>query len=83
MPFLREVARKLASLAREIWRRDWAVLLLVCALNGFLSRRTWGAGIWVDNDSVCHYAYLRHLVEEFYPATGTFMGFSPKFNSGI
>jgi hypothetical protein len=83
MPFVREIARKLASLGAEIWRRDWAVLLLVCALDLFLSRRTWGDGIWVDNDSVCHYAYLRHLIEEFYPATGTYMGFSPKFNMGI
>ncbi len=80
---LRAVAHRLLTFLSEIWRRDWAVLLAVCALNLFVSRRTWGGGIWADNDSVCHYAYLRHLLEEFYPATGTYMGFSPKFNMGV
>jgi hypothetical protein len=29
-------------------------------------RRLFGPGVWADNDSVAHYAYLRYFVEEFY-----------------
>lgn len=75
------------GLARTILGRIWddpRLFLVTLVLVGiFLARRSFREGIWADNDSVCHYAYLRHLVEEFYPQTGTFLGYSPKFNEGI
>jgi len=83
MNALRRIVSLLLQVAERVWRRDWAFLCVVTAMNLFLSRRTWHAGIWADNDSVCHYAYLRHLLDDFYPATGTFMGFTPKFNVGL
>jgi hypothetical protein len=48
----------------------------------FLLRGAFRSGILADIDSVCHVAYLRHLTEEFYPATHHFFGFSPTFNGG-
>lgn len=78
----RAVALSRAVLER-IWNDERLFLLTVVLVGLFLARRSFRDGIWADNDSVCHYAYLRHLVEEFYPQTGTFLGYSPKFNGGI
>lgn len=66
-----------------MWRSERLLLFALVLLNIFFARRTFQSGIWADNDSVCHYAYLRHLVEEVYPATGSFLGYSPKFNMGV
>ncbi|MEO9143250.1 MAG: hypothetical protein ABI332_13320, partial [Polyangiaceae bacterium] len=66
----------------RIWRSDPLFYVALTALNVFFARRIFGGGIFADNDSVCHYAYLLHLHDEFYPATGTYLGFSPKFNMG-
>ena len=74
------------ALARAALRRAWnderVFLALLTLFNVFLARRTFGAGIWADNDSVCHYAYVRHLLEEILPATGTFLGWTPKYGMG-
>ncbi len=80
----RAVARAGRSLGplRTLWTNDLAFFGVLTAFNLYVARNTFRAGIWADNDSVCHYAYLRHLVEEFYPATGTFFGWTPKFNLG-
>jgi hypothetical protein len=74
------------ALARAALRRAWnderVFLTLLTLFNLFLARRTFGAGIWADNDSVCHYAYVRHLLEDILPATGTFFGWTPKYDLG-
>ncbi|WP_394848850.1 hypothetical protein LZC95_15520 [Pendulispora brunnea] len=80
---IRIVLGVLRTYALRVWNSDRLFLLALTGMNLFLARRTFGRGIWVDNDSICHYAYLRHLIEDFYPATGTYMGWSPKFNLGI
>ena len=65
------------------WKNERVFLVALVLLDLFFARRTFQSGIWADNDSVCHYAYLRHLVEDVYPATGTFLAYSPKFNMGV
>jgi hypothetical protein len=77
-PLIRGIGRGLAHL----WKSERLFFLTLTLFNVFLARRTFQSGIWADNDSVCHYAYLRHLIEEFYPATGTFVGFTPKYDLG-
>jgi hypothetical protein len=72
------IARPLLAL----WTQDVFFFAALTLFNLFLARRTFGEGIWADNDSVCHYAYVRHLLEEFYPATGTFIGWTPKYDLG-
>jgi hypothetical protein len=74
--------RPLASAAARLWANDAWFFAALTTFNVFLARRTFKSGIWADNDSVCHYVYLRHLLEEFWPATGTFIGFTPKFDLG-
>jgi hypothetical protein len=64
------------------WGNERIFLAALTLFNLFLARRTFGAGIWADNDSVCHYAYVRHLLEEVLPATGTFFGWTPKYGLG-
>ncbi|MFO0734524.1 MAG: hypothetical protein U0270_01530 [Labilithrix sp.] len=66
-----------------VWRRDSLFLALLLAFELFCARHTFDGGIWADNDSVCHYAYLRHLLEEIYPQTGTFLAYSPRFDLGV
>ena len=78
----RLVDRFLMPLA-PIWKRDAIFLIALTGLNLFLARRTFSEGIWADNDSVSHYAFLRYFVEEFHPKTGTFLGWCPKFNLGL
>jgi hypothetical protein len=73
--------RALHHLGRA-WRDERLFYVALTLFNLFLARRTFGAGIWADNDSVCHYAYLRHLLEEILPATGTFLGWTPKYGMG-
>jgi hypothetical protein len=73
--------RIVASVAR-VWKNERAFLAALTVFNLFLARRSFGAGIWADNDSVCHYAYLRHLLEEILPSTGTFIGWTPKYDLG-
>jgi hypothetical protein len=75
-------ARRLRESLRVVWTNDRAFFCALTVFNLCAARKTFQPGIWADNDSVCHYAYLRHLLEEFYPATGTFFGWTPKFNSG-
>lgn len=77
-PYVAKAGRAL----RYVWDREWLFLLVLTAFNVFLARRAFKDGIFADNDSVCHYAYARHLVEEVYPATGTFMGWTPKYDLG-
>jgi hypothetical protein len=67
---------------QRLWKNDRAFFVALTIFNLYLARNTFRAGIWADNDSVCHYAYLRHLLEEFYPATGTFFGWTPKYDLG-
>lgn len=66
-----------------LWKNERLFLVALVLLDVFFARRTFQAGIWADNDSVCHYAYLRHLLEDVYPSTGTFLAYSPKFNMGV
>jgi hypothetical protein len=73
--------RALHHLAR-VWRDERLFFAALTLFNLFLARRTFGEGIWADNDSVCHYAYVRHLLEEVLPATGTFFGWTPKYDLG-
>jgi hypothetical protein len=73
---------RLAGLAAHVWKDERLFFAALTVFNVFLARRTFGAGIWADNDSVCHYAYLRHLLEEIWPATGTFIGWTPKYDQG-
>ncbi|WP_394838302.1 hypothetical protein LVJ94_15475 [Pendulispora rubella] len=80
---IRAVLGVLRTYALRVWNDERLFLFALCVMNLFFARRTFGTGIWVDNDSICHYAYVRHLIEDFYPATGTYMGWSPKFNLGI
>jgi len=70
------------ALLRRVWNDERVFLVALTLFNLFLARRTFGAGIWADNDSVCHYAYVRHLLEEILPATGTFLGWTPKYAMG-
>jgi hypothetical protein len=79
---LRRLAQRLRSALARLWASERLLLVVLTLFNLFLARRTFEGGIWADNDSVCHYAYLRHLLEEFYPATGTFFGFTPKYDLG-
>src|SRR5579863_9538039 len=79
---LRSAGDRLVAVGRRVWKDERVFFVVLTLFNLFLARRTFGSGIWADNDSVCHYAYLRHLLEEFYPATGTFTGFTPKFDLG-
>ncbi len=74
--------RRLQALLHAIWMRDRVFFVALTLFSLFCARKTLRPGIWADNDSVCHYAYLRHLVEDFYPATGTFFGWTPKYNLG-
>ncbi|HEX3769853.1 MAG TPA: 6-pyruvoyl-tetrahydropterin synthase-related protein [Polyangiaceae bacterium] len=67
---------------QRIWRDDRIFYPALVLFNLYLTRNTFRDGIWADNDSVCHYAYLRHLLEDFYPATGTFFGWTPKYDLG-
>jgi hypothetical protein len=82
----RSRAGRVVGLVRAACKRVWTDERLFFAaltlFNLFLARRTFGAGIWADNDSVCHYAYLRHLIEEILPATGSVVGFTPKYDLG-
>jgi hypothetical protein len=70
------------GLLRRLWTDERAFFVALTLFNLYLARNTFRPGIWADNDSVCHYAYLRHLVDEFYPATGTFFGWTPKYDLG-
>ncbi len=74
--------RSIEVQSRRLWFSRWFYVIVVIA-QLVLARRAFGGGVFADNDSVCHFAYLRHLVEEFYPATGTFLGYSPRYNSGV
>jgi hypothetical protein len=67
---------------RPLWTNKRVFFAALTLFNLYAARNTFRSGIWADNDSVCHYAYLRHLLEEFYPATGTFFGWTPKYNLG-
>jgi len=67
----------------RLWAAPSYFLTAVIVFQVFLARNTFHDGIWADNDSVCHFAYARHLVEEFAPKTGTFLGYSPRFNMGV
>ena len=78
----RSRADLVAALASRVWKSERAFLVALTLFNVFLARRTFGDGIWADNDSVCHYAALRRLLEEILPATGTFMGWTPKIDLG-
>jgi hypothetical protein len=69
------------ALAR-VWTDERLFFAALTLFNLFLARRTFGGGIWADNDSVCHYAYVRHLLEEILPSTGTFLGWTPKYDLG-
>jgi hypothetical protein len=88
LPEASALARRAAQAGRSLgflrvlWTSEAAFFAVLTAFNLYVARNTFRPGIWADNDSVCHYAYLRHLVEEFYPATGTFFGWTPKFNLG-
>jgi hypothetical protein len=73
---------RLLGFLRVLWTNDAAFFAALTAFNLYIARNTFQSGIWADNDSVCHYAYLRYLIDEFYPATGTFFGWTPKFNLG-
>ena len=66
-------ARRVIAFASRVWTSDRLFFAALTLFNLFLARRTFGAGIWADNDSVCHYAYLRHLLEDILPATGTYL----------
>lgn len=79
----RSIVRAASHVAAFVWARERLVLVAIVAAGLFFARNTWKSGIWADNDSVCHYAYLRHLVEDVYPTTGSFLGYSPKFNMGV
>ena len=81
--FLLRVLAIARSVGKRVWENDRYFYVALTVFNLFVTRRIWRDGIFADNDSVCHYAYLRHLVDEFYPKTGTFLGFSPKFNMGV
>jgi|GEM_PF-2551040 len=91
LPQLLARGRRLASLSPLPLRRAAALavtddrwfLVLVTAFNLFLVRRSFAPGIWADNDSVGHLAYATYLRDEFYPQTGTFLGFCPKYNLGL
>jgi hypothetical protein len=76
------LVRRLLRGASRAWGNEALFFVALTAFNLFLARRTFKSGIWADNDSVCHYAYVRHLLEEFFPATGTFIGFTPKYDLG-
>jgi hypothetical protein len=82
-----ELARRVvAAVSRAlmfVWNHEGAFLTTLVIADLYLARRTFQDGIWADNDSVCHYAYLRHLIEDVYPATGSFLAYSPKFNLGV
>lgn len=82
-----ELARRVWALVSRVgvrvWQDDRLFLAVLAVTQIYFARGTFGAGIWADNDSVCHYAYAKHLVEEFYPATGTIIGYSPRFNLGV
>jgi hypothetical protein len=71
-----------AAYASRFWKSEPHFFLALTLFNIFLARRTFKSGIWADNDSVCHYAYVRHLLEDILPATGTFFGFTPKYDLG-
>jgi hypothetical protein len=73
---------RVASFAKRLWTSEPRFAVALTLFNLFLARRTFKKGIWADNDSVCHYAYVRHLLEDILPATGTFMGFTPKYDLG-
>jgi hypothetical protein len=75
-------ARRVLLALSPLWAKQWLFFCALTVFNLFLSRRTFQSGIWADNDSVCHYAYLRHLVEDFFPATGTYIGWTPKYDLG-
>ncbi len=77
------VPEPLRRAARTLVTDDRAFTLLVLAFNLFLARRAFAPGLWADNDSVGHLAYATYLRDEFYPQTGTFLGFSPKYNLGL
>src|SRR6516165_6753499 len=81
-PETHRLASEIARPLRALWNRNAVFFAALTLFNVFLARRTFGSGIWADNDSVCHYAYVRHLLEEFYPATGTFIGWTPKYDLG-
>lgn len=51
-------------------------------LQFVLLRKVAAGGMLADNDGICHYSYLRHFVEEFWPQTHALFGFSPRFNFG-
>ena len=73
--FVLRVLAVAKRVALKVWRNDRLFYVALTLLNVFFARRIFGSGIFADNDSVCHYAYLLHLHDEFYPATGTFLGF--------
>ncbi len=75
-------AQRIVALASHLWTNERLFYVALTLFNIFLARRTFKSGIWADNDSVCHYAYVRHLVEDILPATGSFIGFTPKYDLG-
>jgi hypothetical protein len=66
----------------RLWTSERLFFVALTLFNLFLARRTFGDGVWADNDSVCHYAYVRHLLEDILPATGTFFGWTPRYDLG-
>ncbi len=64
-------------------RGDRIFLSGIVALMLFLARGSFRPGLWADNDSVCHLAYLRHLRETIWQETGSILAYSPSFNLGV
>jgi hypothetical protein len=78
----RDATKKLLPLATKAASDARYFFPLLAVMQLFVTRKVFGPGLLADIDSVCHVAYLRYLVEEFFPNTGTFFGYTPKFNGG-
>jgi 6-pyruvoyl-tetrahydropterin synthase related domain len=68
---------------RSLWivdARFWSVFF---ALQAVLVRNVFREGMLADNDSMGHYGFLRHFVEEFWPQTHALFGFSERYNFGV
>ena len=59
-----------------------AGVLLTVAVQVFLCRNAVGSAPLADVDSVCHTAYLDYFTREFFPNTGSLLGFTPRYNLG-
>ena len=79
---LEVVVDRVVAYLRSLWNVDARFWFVFFVLQALLVRNVFHEGMLADNDSMGHYGFLRHFVEEFWPQTHALFGFSERYNFG-